>query len=222
MASSTRWGDREGRRRDILDAAGGLLERLGYHGFHIRDVARDASVSPATVYTYFAGKEELFATLYAERLERFHAEIAPVCAAAETAEDLFAEIATRWLDVYRVFGRELNLWTVVLGQAADDGGELARPLVDAAGRVLATVYAAVERVFSGSGGRLADAPDAGLVMPLLWATLNGVAEQFTGERHLLHAYGAEDLARFAARALVGGIGEAAAGARPGASHAGGA
>lgn len=207
----TKWGDREGRRRDILRAALALLERQRYHGFHIRDVARDAGVSPATVYTYFAGKEELFATLYAERLERFHAEIAPVCAAAETAEDLFAEIMTRWLDVYRVFGRELNVWTLVLGDSDDIPSELARPLIEAAGKVLATVWAAVERVASGPDAPLADAPDAGLVMPLLWATLNGVAEQFTGERHLLHAYSAEDLARFAARALVGGIGVAVGG-----------
>jgi AcrR family transcriptional regulator len=211
MRTSTRWGDREARRRDILVAGATLLERLGFHGFHIRDVAHDAGVSPATVYTYFAGKEELFATLYAERLERFHAEIAPVCAAAESAEDLFAEITTRWLDVYRVFGRELNLWSLLLARDAGEGGELARPLVDAAGKVLATVYAATERVFSGPDGRLAGTPEAGLVMPLLWATLNGVAEQFTGDRHLLHAYSAEDLARFAARALAEGIGSAAGG-----------
>jgi AcrR family transcriptional regulator len=191
----TKWGDREGRRRDILAAARGLLEETGYQGFTIRDVADGAGVSLGTVYTYFGSKEELFATLYAERLDRFQAEIEPVCASAETAEQLLAAIAERYLDVYRVFGRELEVWSLVPG---DVPPEVAAPLVESAGRVFATVQGGLQR--------FAVLDDAGLVVPFLWATLNGLADHFTSRRHLVHPYGWDDLVAFAARTIVAGLG----------------
>src|SRR5436309_3086433 len=61
--SKSKWGDREARRRDILAAARALLERGGYERLSIRAVADRAGVSPGTVYTYFAGRESLWATL---------------------------------------------------------------------------------------------------------------------------------------------------------------
>src|SRR4051812_16119226 len=82
--TKTQWGDGEGRRRDILAAARRLLERDGYEALNIRDVARGAGVSPGTVYTYFGSREQLFATLYAERLQALDAELGPLCARAPT------------------------------------------------------------------------------------------------------------------------------------------
>ena len=106
----TRWGDREQRRADILAAAWRLLERSGYAQLNMRDVAGGAGVSAGTVYTYFESREELFATLYAERLERFGAELAQLSTSALSLEELFVQVATRYRDVYQVFGRELNVW----------------------------------------------------------------------------------------------------------------
>jgi AcrR family transcriptional regulator len=100
MASATvktRWGDKEARRRDILDAARELLERDGYERLSVRDVARGAGVSLGTVYNYFESREGLFAALYAERLEQFNAEIAPLCAQADSPEALFVGIADCYL-----------------------------------------------------------------------------------------------------------------------------
>src|SRR5215468_9267501 len=102
----TKWGDKEARREDILRAARRLLQRRGYAAFNVRDLASDAGVTAGTVYTYFESKEELFALLYAERLDRLHDEIAPFAASAK-AEDLFVAFANAYRDVYRVFGREL-------------------------------------------------------------------------------------------------------------------
>jgi len=200
--SKSKWGDREARRRDILAAARALLECGGYERLSIRAVAERAGVSPGTVYTYFAGRESLFAALYAERLERFHAQIAPACAGAQTAQEAFRAIADAYLDMYRVYGREVNLWTALLTDAAPAvlPVDAAQPLVDAAAKVLDTVQAALDR-FTGERSD----EGARLGLPFLWATLTGLADHFTGERHRLYAYSWDEMADFAARVLVAGM-----------------
>ena len=200
----TRWGDKEARRKDIVDAARHLLERRGYQAFNMRDLARGAGVTVGTVYTYFRNKEELFAVLYAERLERFHAEIAPLCRAAVSAEDLFIEIANRYRPVYQVFGRELNVWALVIDAAAKESAPSARPLVEAATQILSTVHTALDRLAPRSVRRTDDS-DRHLAIPLLWVTLQGLCDHFTGARHLLHPHGWDELTRYAARTLARAI-----------------
>lgn len=63
----TRRGDRVGRRRDILRAASEILATGGYGEMNMRAIARRAGVSAGTTYSYFASKEEIFATLLADR-----------------------------------------------------------------------------------------------------------------------------------------------------------
>jgi AcrR family transcriptional regulator len=199
-----RWGDRPQRRQDIVAAAQRLLAERGFDGLNMRDVGRLAGVSPGLVYTYFASREELFAALYAERLERLDAEIARVCASARTPEALLIAIANRYRDVYRVFGRQLSLWTVLV--ATDRyAPEVAAPLVQAASRVIATVHAALERCAAARGLALSAIPDGALALPILWATLTGMADHFESQRHRVHGHGWDELVRFAARLLVAGL-----------------
>lgn len=195
----TRWGDRDGRRRDILDAARAVLERDGYEALTMREVAKGARVTPGLLYSYFVDKEELFAILYAERLDSFHDEIRPLCARATSPEELFVAIADRYRDVYRVYGRALDVWAHVLDPATAEHG-VAKPLVVSTVAVMATVSAAVDR-FAGPG------VDRRLAVPLLWATVQGLCAQFGGARHRLHLYRWDDLTRFAARTLARGLGE---------------
>ena len=210
----TRWGDRAGRRRDILAAARTLLEQSGYDRLNVRDVARVAHVSAGTVYTYFASREELFAALYAERLDTFHAELVPACAGARTLEELLVAVAERYLDVYRVFGREVNLWAM-LADAGRLPAELAQPMVQAATRIMALVGEHLERLAARRGVRLARAEERALALPFLWATLNGLADHFTGQRHRLHTASWSELAGFAARTLVAGLTQSPAPRRKG-------
>jgi AcrR family transcriptional regulator len=164
----------------------------------MRDVAQGAGVNVATVYTYFDGKEALFAALYTARLERFHGEITPLCASAGSAEDLFVEVAGRYLEVYEVFGRELDVWALMRGTKAQP--RHARPLVQAALAIVATVQAAVDRLAAPVRPR-----DRGLAVNLLWVTLQGLCAHFTGARHLVHPYSWDELTRYAARTLTRGL-----------------
>jgi len=56
-------------REAILDAAAALLERLDYRRMTMDDIAREARIGKATIYGYFAGKEEVAISV----LDRFAA-----------------------------------------------------------------------------------------------------------------------------------------------------
>ena len=48
----------------IVEASISLINKLGFDGISISKIAKKAKVSPATIYIYFANKEDLFTKLY--------------------------------------------------------------------------------------------------------------------------------------------------------------
>ncbi len=198
--TGTRWEQRDRQRLDILSAARQRLTDGGYAALTTSDIAADAGVSEDTIHVFFRGTEGLFATLFAQRLDNFHAEIAPACRVAETGEQVIATIATAYLDVYRVFGRELNIWTMVLGEHPS-ANDIARPLVAAAQRVLNTLGAALTR----TAKRPVPPGEMQLALPFVWATITGLAEHVTGGRQVLHPCTWEQLLDFTARTVIAGL-----------------
>src|SRR5262245_29927912 len=69
-----RWGDKEGRRREILSAARELLDASDYSELSMRVLADRAGISAGTLYLYFRTKEEIFLTIYCERIEALREE----------------------------------------------------------------------------------------------------------------------------------------------------
>ena len=55
-------------RAAILEAAFHLFLDQGYHGTSMRQVAREAGVTPAAIYNHFEGKEALFIDLLTQRI----------------------------------------------------------------------------------------------------------------------------------------------------------
>lgn len=49
------------RKRELIDAALRLYSKKGFYSTNIRDIAREAGISPSAFYIYFADKRELFA-----------------------------------------------------------------------------------------------------------------------------------------------------------------
>jgi AcrR family transcriptional regulator len=71
-----RWRRRPDERpRTLMASALKLLMRCGYRRIRVEDVAEDAGVSKATVYHYFANKDELLTRTVAGRIADKHAEI---------------------------------------------------------------------------------------------------------------------------------------------------
>ena len=122
------------------------------------------------------------------------------------AEELFVIVATSYLDVYRVFGRELNIWSLLAGQSGLDP-EAAVNLVGSAGRLLGTVGTAIGRLAREQAGVAEE--DLGLVLPLAWSTVTGLADHFSSVRQSMHSYSWDQLVRFAARNFVRGLTSAA-------------
>ncbi|MFD0000293.1 TetR/AcrR family transcriptional regulator [Nocardia sp. NPDC127526] len=199
---ATKWGDREARRVDILEAGRRLLTDRGYAALQMRDVAKGAGISPGTVYTYFATKEALYAALYAARLAEFADKVEPLCAECDDAEDLFVAMCTEYLEMYRVYGQELNIWAVLAGEVELER-EVGGQLLVAAARIYDLVLRTVDRL------RIAESTaaevDPGLVVTMLWAVMTGLADHFTSVRHYLHAHKWEETVRFTARTFTAGL-----------------
>ena len=70
------------RRALVLDAAREAFFELGLEGASLREIAKRAGYSPGALYSYFASKEEVYAALLGESLERLHARVATATAAS--------------------------------------------------------------------------------------------------------------------------------------------
>jgi AcrR family transcriptional regulator len=205
-AKKTAWGDADGRRRDILAAAKGIVAKHGRDGLNMRDVAVRAKVSPGTLYVYFKTKEEIFLTLYAARVEDFAREVEALAEAARTWDELFARFAESYLGFYRDFGRGLSLFSLTADPAAI--AELPPALVEdlraKVGRILGLAAARARVLAEREGRRFTEDPHA---MPLLWMVLTGRADSMSGPRRDAAPYDWDQMVRFASRTLLAGLTE---------------
>lgn len=69
------------KRAAICDSAVRLINRLGFHGVSIAKIAKDAGVSPASIYIYFEDKTDMLQQIYLNLKEEmvgfFMAELNP-------------------------------------------------------------------------------------------------------------------------------------------------
>jgi AcrR family transcriptional regulator len=204
----TRWGDREQRRTDILEAGRTLIAERGYLALNMRDLAAAAGVSPATLYSYFATKEALFATLYAEAIRAHTEAFRPVAAAGHDLEALLALAIDAHTKLYRSYGRHFTLWSAMRHDEAADAARVPRELV----AELREATVEHNRLFmeslrvaaTRSGRRLVDDRR---VASFLWSMLNGLADHVTSERRGLDPFPARALVEFSAARLALAISE---------------
>jgi TetR/AcrR family transcriptional repressor of multidrug resistance operon len=85
----------------ILDATLHLLATRGFHGFSIRDVAKESGVATGTIYLYFEDRDDLIKQLHSQIIER-------------VARQVFAESAVE-LDLFQQFRRMCkSFWILFL------------------------------------------------------------------------------------------------------------
>lgn len=208
MAASG-WGDRTGKRRNVLASARALLDEQGPDELSMRRVAERAGVSPGTVYTLFLHKEELFATLYVERLEHFLAEVEWTARDYNRPEELVVAMGRRYVDIYAIFGRRLDAWSMMV-----ERDQWPPELVERLMQVTLKLLNCIEELTRGFGLETMTAEVRRRAEPLLWATLNGLAEQYSGMRHEVHGLKLDDMLIFSARVLVAGLQELSAKTAP--------
>lgn len=203
-AQKTQWGDKEQRKQDILQAAQSLLESEGYAGLNIRSVAAKAQVSPGLVYAYFANKEELYATLYVERLVHFQQQIAHDSAQAQDIHQFFVLLLKAYLPVYQHFGREFNLFSL-LRQPQQFPVELTEKLSRTAFKLIQNVYQYSQQFLTAEEVQVATLSNHELVLPMFWITLNGLADHFVGDRQHLYGHSLENMSNFISTTLLLGL-----------------
>ncbi len=67
--------EREQRRRQIMDAARKVFSIKGFTKTTMEDIAREAELSPGTLYLYFKNKDELYASLSVEVLQHLYEKL---------------------------------------------------------------------------------------------------------------------------------------------------
>ncbi len=203
-AGATKWGDKANRRLDILVAARQQLEMAGYVGLNMREVAKIAQVSPGLLYSYFANKEELFATLYAERLSEFQIELLALCERVETVEQLFVQLLKAYLPVYQRYGREFNLFSL-LRQPEQFNPEISAQLSQIAMQLMGALLKSSQRLLGEQDAKLSDLPQPQLVLPMFWIVLSGLAEHYSGDRQHLYGHDPEIMSAYIANTLLLGL-----------------
>jgi len=199
----TKWGDREQRRTDILDAARARIEQHGYLALSMRDLAADAGISPATLYSYFTTKEALFATLYAEAI-RAHTEVLQtIVAEAADLSTLLRRVLEEYLGLYRSFGRHFTLWSAMRHDVDAESAPFPKELiVELRAATLDNNRVLMQAIRDAAARDDRQVVDDELVPAFLWSSLNGLADHFTSERQLLDFFPAQRLVDFAAERLA--------------------
>ena len=91
------------RRRELVDAACGLIAEKGFEGLRVRDVAAVAGVNIATLHYYFPEKEHLIRAVIEHILAEFVSANAPIVqntqmSAAQQIQALIANLENRVRD----------------------------------------------------------------------------------------------------------------------------
>jgi AcrR family transcriptional regulator len=90
-------------RQELLDAAARVFARRGFRGASVEAVSEEAGFSTGAVYSNFASKEELFLSLYEERIQRRRRELRE---AVERSGGGAAGLASAAANVGEVFRQE--------------------------------------------------------------------------------------------------------------------
>ncbi len=94
----------------ILEIAFELFVKQGFHGTPMRQIAKQAGLTPASIYNHFASKEEIFHQV----ILRYHPyrEILPALQAAQgdTVEELVQDAAGRVFNIIRARRELLHLF----------------------------------------------------------------------------------------------------------------
>src|SRR5438445_10966724 len=84
--AATRKQRQERTRVELIEAAGRVFARRGYHGASVEEIAAEAGYTTGAVYSNFKGKEELFLALNDHELEKRLGDYRAVVDAVESPE----------------------------------------------------------------------------------------------------------------------------------------
>ena len=84
--AETRKQKQQRTRVELIEAAGRVFARRGYHGASVEEIAAEAGYTTGAVYSNFKGKEELFLALNDHELEKRLADYRAVVDAIDSPQ----------------------------------------------------------------------------------------------------------------------------------------
>ena len=100
---------REAKRTIILDAALAIFARDGLENASMRAIGDAAGYTAAAIYFHFESKEEIYAELLSQSLDRLIAAVESEAAKAETPAARFRAASMAFFDFYAAHPRDLDL-----------------------------------------------------------------------------------------------------------------
>lgn len=97
LTQQRRLEEKERRREEIIDAAERVIAVQGYEAAKMEDIAREARVSRALVYTYFRDKIELYFAICERALTLLRAEFERAAAGHQRGYDQVAAIGRAYI-----------------------------------------------------------------------------------------------------------------------------
>lgn len=101
------------RKEQIVQTAGAMFSRQGYHATTMRDIARELNMQGGSLYAHIESKEDMLWALVERAADHFQAAVAPLAAlplpAADRLRRMLAahvDVVTRNLDSATVFFHE--------------------------------------------------------------------------------------------------------------------
>jgi AcrR family transcriptional regulator len=86
-------------RQRLLEAAGTVFARRGFHGASVEEIAREAGATTGALYANFSGKEDLFLELFDCTMTEDVRGYSEASGNAATLEDAARGGADRWMEV---------------------------------------------------------------------------------------------------------------------------
>lgn len=104
----------QARREHVLEAARSAFFDLGLEGASLREIAKRAGYTPGALYSYFDSKEQVYAALLGESLERLNQCVSLACpqpsrAPRRDAAAALHDQARAFFDFYQRHPRDLDL-----------------------------------------------------------------------------------------------------------------
>jgi len=92
--------EKERRRQQIIVAAKRVFSEKGFNKATMEDIAKEAELSPGTLYLYFKNKEELYASLSLRILQYLHIRVDHVLKETGEPRQKLASLVEAMYDVY--------------------------------------------------------------------------------------------------------------------------
>jgi len=159
------------RRAAVLRAAWSVFEAKGLEEASIRLIAQAAGMTTGAIYPYFSGKEEIYAELLRESLERLHAELSAAIGASRGRKKRFRIAIGMFFSYYEARPAELSLALYLFRGLKPQGltPQLNRQLNAKAQDILLLLRGVIQAI-SGLDGQTA-AQEVGLQVTFLFGLL---------------------------------------------------